>query len=259
MTKAVLVVLGVLLLGACRVDVAVDVSMNENGSGVVTVAVSADAEVVQRAPGLADDLRFDDLTAAGWLVDGPTAASDGGLGVTLRHDFDTPEQATALVATLSGTDGPLRSVAFSRTATKRAITYTLTGAGRIDSLDAFADPDLLAAVGATPYLDDIDAAGLAPAEAVGLSFSVGLPGEVQTSTATPSDVGVLTWTIAADGVPVDLASTSARSLERGGVWPWLSNGALVALIAWGVLSLLAIGGVARARRRRSRHRSYREH
>ena len=58
------------VLAACRVDVAVDVAMDDDGSGIVTVTATADAEVVQRSPSLATDLRFADIQAAGWLVDG---------------------------------------------------------------------------------------------------------------------------------------------------------------------------------------------
>lgn len=249
--KAAVSALVMLLLAACQVDVAVDISMNENGSGFVALVVTADEAVVAQAPGLADDLRFDDLIAAGWTVDGPTSTASGGLTVSLRHTFDTPEQATALVATLSGTDGPLRSVAFSRAATDTAITFTVTGAGRADNLAAFTDPELLEVVGATPYVDDIAIAGTAPSEAAVVTLSLSLPGTIADSTATPDVEGVVRWTIRPDGVPVDLTTTSTRSLERGGVWPWLSGGALVGLIAWVVASIVAIALVARARRRRT--------
>jgi hypothetical protein len=254
-TKAGLIAVGLLLLlTACRVDVAVHVDMNENGSGNVLVEVTTDADVVAQAEGLAEDLRFDDLTAAGWVVDGPATTPSGGLAVSMQHSFDTPEQATALLATLSGTDGPLRSVSFSRTATVHDITYTVAGSARVDSLSAFADSELIAAVGGTPYVDDIAAAGLSADEAVNLTLTVTLPGTVATSTATPDENGAITWTIPVDGVQVDLAATTAKSLERGGIWPVLSNGAFFALIVWGVLSVVAIIGIARARRRRSRRR-----
>ena len=270
--KAALLVIGVigaLALSACRVDVNVNVSMADNGSGAVAVTVETDAEVVARAPGLADDLRLTDVEAAGWTVEGPTVTPAGGLTVTLQHPFSTPEEATALVASLSGTDGPLRSVAFSRTVTERAVTYRVTGSGRLDGVGAFTDPDLVAAVGATPYLDDIVAAQISPDDAVGLEFSVALPGTVDAGSAAASAVSVsvsdadadadaddrtLTWAIPADGTTVDLATTSVRSLERGGVWPALASGALIALVVWVVAAVGAVVLVARARSRRMRHR-----
>ncbi len=272
--KAALLVIGVigaLALSACRVDVNVNVSMADNGSGAVAVTVETDAEVVARAPGLADDLRLTDVEAAGWTVEGPTVTPAGGLTVTLQHPFSTPEEATALVASLSGTDGPLRSVAFSRTVTERAVTYRVTGSGRLDGVGAFTDPDLVAAVGATPYLDDIVAAQISPDDAVGLEFSVALPGTVDAGSAAAAAVSAavsvsvsvsaadaddrtLTWAIPADGTTVDLATTSVRSLERGGVWPALASGALIALVVWVVAAVGAVVLVARARSRRMRHR-----
>lgn len=259
--KAALLVIGALALNACRVDVDVNVSMADNGSGAVAVTVETDAEVVARAPGLADDLRLTDVEAAGWTVEGPTVTPAGGLTVTLQHPFSTPEEATALVASLSGTDGPLRAVAFSRTVTERAVTYRVTGSGRLDGVGAFTDPDLVATVGATPYLDDIVAAQISPDDAVGLKFSVALPGTVDAgragSAAAPASAaedGTLTWAIPADGTTVDLATTSVRSLERGGGWPALASGALIALVVWVVAAVGAVVLVARARSRRMRHR-----
>lgn len=248
---------GVLCVSACRVDVAVDVAMQPNGSGIISVTVDADADVVEQAPGLADDLRFDDLTAAGWTVHAPTLTPAGGLSIGLEHGFDTPEQATALIATLSGPDGPLRSVSVARVTSTRSVTYTMTGSGGADSLTAFTDPDLVASVGATPYVDDITAAALAPGDAVGLVVSARLPGEVITSTATPNADGSLVWEIPIGGGSVELTTTTSTSLERGGAWPLLAGAALAALIAWSVLSVVTIAVVARARRLRSHRRSLR--
>jgi len=254
--RAGLLVVLALALTACRVDVAVDVEMVENGSGVVTVTAVADAELVARAPGLADDLRFDDLLAAGWVLEGPATTADGGLSVVLRHTFSSPEQATALLASLNGTDGPFEAAALSRTASKQQIDYALTGGARMEAgLASFADPDLLASVGATPYADSIASAGLTPEQVVGLSFSVSLPGTVNGSTGAIDPTGGedrVRWSIPLDGSPLDLATTSTVSLERGSMWQVLATVALAALVIWVSASVVLIAFVARARRRRAR-------
>ena len=67
MRRAVIVVF-VMLLAACRVDTTVDITMAQDGSGHITVTAIADADVVTQAPGLAEDLRFDDAEGGG--VDG---------------------------------------------------------------------------------------------------------------------------------------------------------------------------------------------
>ena len=51
-------------LSACRVDSVVTVDMQRDGSGTITLQAVADAAVVQAAPGLADELRFDEIGRA---------------------------------------------------------------------------------------------------------------------------------------------------------------------------------------------------
>ena len=88
--RRALIVIAVMLLSACRVDTTIDISMHSDGSGEITLTAIADADVVAKAPGLAEDLRFDDAEAAGWTVTGPTATSGGGLQVELTHDVREP-------------------------------------------------------------------------------------------------------------------------------------------------------------------------
>jgi hypothetical protein len=259
--RVVIVVLAVVLT-ACRVDVTVDVAMNENGSGTLTVAAIADADVVTAAPGLAEDIRTDDLVTAGWAVEAPTPTATGGLAFVLTHDFDTPEQATALLASLNGPQGPLQAIAVSRAATEREITYTVSGTGRLDGgLSAFADADLLAAVGGTPYVEQIAAAGVVPTDAVGITLRTTTPGSASTSSGIPVETGdasnaTIEWVVPMDGTPVAVSATTVKSLERGGVWNLGVNLARIAFFAWIAVSIVVIGFVIRARRR---HRSTRRY
>lgn len=265
--RFLLLVAALAVLAGCRVDVGVDVQMAQNGSGTIIVTAAADAAVVSAAPGLADDLRLDDVRAAGWAVDGPTATAGGGLQLVLRHDFSTPEQATALLASLNGPQGPLQAVLLSREATDSAITYTVSGkAGLEAGLASFADPDLLAAVGAEPYADQVREADVSPADAVAITLTMRLPGEVVSTTGEQGTGGMLgeapdstiapylTWSVPTDGSSTDLATTTRESLERGGIWSPLATVALVALVAWIVLSLVLIALVVRKRRQVRRRR-----
>ena len=156
--------------------------MIENGSGTVTVTVTADPAIVEQAPGLADDLRFDDVLQAGWTIDGPADTETGGLSVVLAHRFDTPQQATALLATLNGADGPFKAITIDRSATKNAITYTVTGSAGIDDLGAFADEALVGLVGGQPYADEIGSRP--PADSVRISLIIDVPGSVAETTST---------------------------------------------------------------------------
>jgi hypothetical protein len=247
-------VVGVLLVG-CRVDVAVDVSMEQNGSGTVTVTVTADADVVRAAPGLAADLRLDDLRDAGWTTDGPVGTPSGGLSIALVHTFDTPGQATALLASLNGPDGPFEAVAFTREATDAEITYRMTGQAKANGLTGFADPDLITAVGATPWVAEAEAAGVDPDEAVSMTFTVTLPGVVDETTAA-SDTQPLSWAVPFDDTAVDLTTQSTESLSTGRGWSVLATLSFVALGLWVMMSIVGIVLIARRQhRRRQRRRS----
>lgn len=271
-----LCVLGVMLLTACRVDVTVDVDMAENGSGEISVTVVADAAVVAASPGLAEDVRTDDLASAGWRTEGTKTTPDGGLSLTIVHLFDTPEQATALLSTLNGPSGPLQAISLQRVATISEITYSITGTGRVDGgLEAFADADLLSAVGGVPYAEQIAASGTSPIDTVGVVLRLHVLGDIQSTTGEVIDAGTpstnstgsesddggasvgsnrtatIAWALALDGSSTTIGATSVKSLERGGGWSLLATVLFGLLIGWIVLSA---GAIWFALRRRRRHR-----
>lgn len=226
--------------------------MGQDGSGTLTVTLDADADVVEQAGGLADDLRFDDLTDVGWVVNGPVTASDGALQVVIVHDFAAPQELTALLASLNGADGPFKSVSFTRADAGSEVTYTINGTGRVDAgLASFADADLVAAVGATPYADDVALAGLSQSDAVVITLAVGLPGTVERTTGTDAD-GRITWVIPLDSRPVDLGTVTTSSLDRGGAWSILSGTLQILFVAWIVVAAVFLAYIAIARRRRPR-------
>lgn len=245
---------GVLLLAAlctaCKVDVTVDVQFAQDGSGTITVVAAADPAVLAVAPNLATDLRFDDVAAAGWTVDGPSPTPGGGLRVQLTHAFATPAEATAILAGLNGPSGPLLGVALARERVDQTTTYTLTGTLQVaGGLDAFSDADLLAAVGGTPYATQVAGSGLTPADAVSITFSARLPGNLQSSTA-PTGEG-LRWVVPLDGTALDLTTVS-KQVDKQNKWAGpVSTGALIALVAWGVIAVGFIAYVIIARRRRA--------
>lgn len=235
---------------ACRVDVAVDVTMAEDGTGQITVTAIADADVVAAAPGLAQDLRFDDVVEAGWTVTGPNVTDDGGITVTISHAFATPTEGTALLSSLNGADGPFQDMALTRVEDEGAVTYSLSGVGRVDSgLLAFTDPDLFRAVGATPYADEIAAANLSPTEAIGLRFRIELPGTISETTSDPES-DELAWTVPLSGSSVPISATSTLSLSDDAVWSVVATVLLVALVVWIAVAAAFIAFVVRARARR---------
>ena len=123
--------------------------------------------------------------------------------------------------------------------------------------DSFADSDLLAAVGGTPYADDLAAAGATPAGSMSVALRADLPGEVEETTGTDdgSDDEALVWEAPLDGTS---AAVTARTVQRpadGGGWAAaLSTIALVLLVLWVAAAAAFIVSVARARSRRAKAR-----
>jgi len=96
----------VLLASACRVDTTVDIAVADNGSGVVTLTVVADAEAVSLVPDAPNALRLDDLSKAGWAVEGPTVASSGGVTVSATKRFESADLLPGVISEIAG-DGTI--------------------------------------------------------------------------------------------------------------------------------------------------------
>ena len=284
MRRALLVLFAAFALAACRVDTMVHVAVRPDGSGTITVTAVADSELVSKTPGLAEDLRFADVKNAGWQVEGPTKTDAGGLQVAVTHPFASPEEATALLRTLNGADGPLHDVTVTRTATKRQVVTGLTGSLKVtNGLAAFADPDVLAAIGGSPYAKDLTALKLTPADVLTFTFTADLPGSVSPDGVSPGGISPgatgpgatgpgatgpgtvstgsiptqsISWNVPLDGAVTDVATTSVLDTgSNGGAWGTLATAALIALIAWVIASTGFILFVAKARRDRATRRT----
>ena len=241
-----------LALAGCRVDVVVDLTLADDGTGELVVTATADAEVVEQVPGLAEDLRFEDAVAAGWTVEGPTATDTGGLTITLGHAVSSAEEATNLLASLGP---PFVDVRLTRTSDGDDTITELTGQLVLENgFDSFADSDLLAAAGGTPFAADL--AATTPEESMSVQLRTTLPGDIEETTGTEVD-GVLEWSAPLDGSALDLTT---RTVQRPApTWASvLSVTALVLLAVWVVLAAAFLLSVARVRRRRAKRRDLSE-
>jgi hypothetical protein len=253
-TRLLVLVLGALALTACRLDVTVDVDLGADGTGTVTVTAVADADVVAQVPGLADALVFDDAVNAGWTLDGPTPTPEGGLRVTLTHPVSSPEE---LANVLDSLGPPFTDMAVGRTTVDDQTTNAIQGTLVLPSgFDSFADADLVAAVGGTPFGDQLAASGATPTGNMSVTFRAALPGELVASTGEEVEPGVREWVAALGGSSTELRlETVQRPEPTGGSWARpLANVALIALIAWVVASVAFVTWVVIARRRRARRR-----
>lgn len=228
-------VVGVLALGACRLDATVDVTMNADGTGDLVVVATVDADVVHQAPGLAGSLQLEDATAAGWIVEGPTDVEDGGLTVTLRHQFASAAEAGNLLNSLGP---PFQGIVLDRVATEDNITTTLTGALALTGgFDGFGDAGLLAATGSTPFRAQLDGAGATPTESMSVELTLRTTGNVEETTGDGVEGGVR-WEAPLDGSSDDLATRVV--LSDDGATSWAGP---VSTIALGLLSLWLVGGL----------------
>ena len=240
-----------LLLSACRVDIRIDVTADNTGAGTIDVTVDIDAEAVALVPGLAGDLRLDDLVASGWLVDGPTQVNSGGLRVLLRYPFESPAEATLALRQISGVNGPLLNPELKRTVDGRTVNTTLDATLQfVGGLEAFSDPALTEAIGAAPWIATAEKLGIDPTTAVSVTLIAHLPGEIKKSTGTEAEAGVV-WNSPTDGTAQVVIVGTAESTVDGGFWVTLTKILGYVIIGWLVLIGLLIAIVYISRRRRS--------
>ena len=242
----------VLALSSCRVDQSISLNVKPNGSGTVTVVVTADKAIVDKAPSLSQDIRTDDLKKAGWEVTGPTKTKTGGLTITLSHAFNTPTEATAIINQVSEERGPLHDMLLTRSGKDTNSTWTL--AGRLEvtgGLNSFIDDAGLQLLDVSPYASEVSEAGLDLGDAVGITFSASLPGKVDATTGLQKD-NAITWQIPMDGSKVDVATTSTHVAVGTSIARVGRTLILALLVLWIVATVILLLLVANARNRRPR-------
>ena len=257
--RLLLLVACVAALSACRLDVTVDVAVEPDGTGTVTMTAVADAELVEQVPDLVDDLRLDDAIANGWAVDGPTATDDGGLELLLTHDVSSAEE---LANVLNSIGPPLTRMAAARTTDTETeqTTNAINGVMQLaDGYASFADAELIDTVGGLPFEEQIAASGLGPSDAMSFTYRVSLPGELVSAEDGTEVDGVIEWQAPLDGSSTNLYVQTVQIPASGGTsWAGpLATFSLVLLVVWVVVATGFIAFVAIARRKKARRREAR--
>ncbi len=161
--KLALAALAVAILGAgCSVDARVSVSMRDDGSGAVrlTAVLDHEAVVATEAGGgtLENRIRLDDLHEAGWTVSPWQRLGDGRAVLHLAKRFQRADEIGPILTELSGSEGPLRDMHFTRD--HQLLSTTLAARGAIDlgamETGITQDPDVVSALTA----QHVDVAGL---------------------------------------------------------------------------------------------------
>lgn len=253
--------LAVVGLSACRIDTEVTTIVNPDGTGTVTLTVTADAEAVAAEPNLAKELKVDDLVQAGWSVNGPNATETGGLMVVLRHPFRNLAEGNDVLRSLSGTDGPLIEPLLNARAEKGEVHWTFVGSLDFSKgLAALADQDLITAVGKVPWVDEVANKQLTPTDVASITFKLSLPGTDGTSSAptaasngeaAANDSTADEWTVRPGDAALDLSIETvqvSKSVQRA---RGVRQKAVIALIIYLVLvgGFVAFWLTLRSRRR----------
>ncbi|MDQ1422797.1 MAG: hypothetical protein QOD72_295 [Acidimicrobiaceae bacterium] len=243
---------GVLLLSGCRLTANVTVTMNADGSGVVSVDLVADADLLAKAPSAVSDLRLDDARQAGWEVTGPAPTADGGSSMRLAKPFHTAAEAEAVVAELNGPQGPLRDMRFARSVSFARVDITVSGTVQWDGgLAAFSDAALANVLGRPPLEQEVAASGVAAEDALAMTVTLKLPGKVS-GNGRNADDGAVTWSpvlraggrteIEAHSSVIDRGAQSARRTEH------IARSALVVYVSVVVLGVLVASLIVLRRR-----------
>jgi hypothetical protein len=210
-SRALLAVVAIGALGACRVDTAVKVAVNPDGTGTVAVTVIADADVVAAEPGLAQELKVDDLTQSGWTVTGPTSTPTGGLSVILTHPFTNVASANAVLGELGGPGGPVSQLDVAVKNSGGEVRWSFSGLLDLSKgLSAFGDSALVSATGGAPWLSALTAKGLVPGDVAAVSVDVALPG----TTLASAGASTTHWSAHPGDAPVPMGAASTTTSAK---------------------------------------------
>ena len=227
-------VLALLLTSACEVRTDVAVEVHEDGSGFVSVGAGLDDDAMRRVPGIADELRLDDLAATGWEVQLPTREDDGMTWIRVRKPFATPEEAEEVLSEIAGQNGPLRDFVVTR---ERSFARTDYGfEATVDfrgGIEAFADEELSAALDGEPLGEDVAAIeeriGAAIDEVFTFRVAVRLPGDVESNAPTQAENGAIWRPTLAEPGPIELRASS--ELVRWRTYAFIAVAAVAAIAA----------------------------
>lgn len=200
-----------LLASACRLQLDVNVAVEEDGSGSVEVVVGVDRDGVERIGGdLGEVLAVDDLTDAGWTVEGPDEEQDGFTRVRFRKTFANPEEAPAIFDEIAGEDGPFQDFAVRRESSFAKTEWGFRG--RVDftgGIEAFGDEQLAAELDGEPLgqtQEEIEEQlGEALSRIIQVRVGVRLPGDVTSNATTKAGNGAV-WQVGFGDGTIDMAA-----------------------------------------------------
>lgn len=253
MPRARRALLGALLLllvtSGCRLELDVNVAVEEDGSGSVEVVTGLDDDAIGRIGGdLAAVVELDDLRAAGWIVDGPTEDPDGYTRLRVERRFGNPEEAAAIFDEIAGEDGPFQDFAVRRETSFATTEWGFTG--RVDftgGIEALGDAGLAAELDGEPLgltVEEIEEQlGDSLSRLVQVRVGVRLPGDVTSNATTKADNGAV-WQVGFGEGTVDMEADGSQRR-----WGTIAAAGAALLLGLALLLLLLVRLAGRVRSR----------
>jgi hypothetical protein len=240
--RLLLLLVGAALLSSCRLELDVNVAVEEDGSGSVEIVVGVDADGVERIGGdLGAVLEVDDLVEAGWVVDRPDEEADGYTRVRFRRSFADAEEAGEIFTDIAGDEGPFQDFAVRRDTSFARSEWGFTG--RVDfrgGLEAFGDEGLAAELDGEPLgqsVEEIEAQlGEALSRIIQVRVSVRLPGDVTSNATTKAGNGAV-WQVGFGDGAIDLEATGEETRTSTLVAVGVGAGCAVLLLLYGLVRL----------------------
>ncbi|MDQ2649078.1 MAG: hypothetical protein M3Z03_05955 [Actinomycetota bacterium] len=227
---ALLAVLLLLACASCRMELDVDVTMQRDGSGTVAVLLTVDPDALERVGGdLAGVIDLAGFRADGWRVEGPSEDEAGETTLRLTQAFADPAAGEAVLASLTGEDGPLTGFRLDRESGLWQDRWTFQGQ---------ADFSRGAGSAASTIDDDAvqqlaDQLGQSLDRLIQVRVRVRLPGEVSSNATTQAENGAV-WAIGLDDGPVELAAEGTDRQERS----YVLTGVAGLVLVIGAITLL---------------------
>lgn len=244
-----------MLLGACRVDITVEVDLAADGGGTVTALVVFDDEVLEHVPDLDQILRLDDVRATGWVID--QSRRDGGLAVRLVKPFGSVDQLPSVLSELDGPGGLFDDAGMMVQRNGSVTTYELRLSLSLDRpATELIDPGIADVLDGelfgTPIAELERRAGGPLDEALSLVVTVDIPGGSgrfpEAGAVSLADGGEHTVVVVGEVVDDEIAAADSAALDARDA---VSRGAVITLVVWVIVAFLALGFLIIRRSRRA--------
>lgn len=263
------ILLAVMAVG-CRMDVAVSIQMEPDGTGQVDVELLLDPALTSALPPGSDLLLMDDARAAGWDVTGPLPTQDGGIQITMTKATGTLEELAEAIAMI-GPPVILESVErrpdspgdlLSEITNSFSLRAGLADGDSSEGFGVFSDPALNAVIGGIPFGEELAAVGATPARTMGLVVRIDAPGRLSSHTgeviAGDNQRSIVEWTVPLDGSVTEITVTTVQRADGAS---WAGGFATVLLVLLGIWIVISVGFISwvvlARRRRRARTRQLR--